>query len=106
MQVDPNFFDPATPDFLTPNAPVATVTYDLDKTATVELTVTNLKTGQVLKRITQQAVAAGTGHTIAWNGHAENGLFADAGDYRISLRATDSTSSESITRYALVRVFY
>lgn len=106
VKVDPNHFDPATPDFLTPANPVATMTYDLSKTAQVELTVTNLKTGRLLRRITQPSVAAGTARTIAWGGHTDSGLFADKGDYRLALSAMDSTGSASLTRYALVRVFY
>jgi len=101
VRVDPNFLDPSTP-----SNPVATLTYDLDKTANVELTVTNLKTGKVLRRIQQLNVALGTGKTIVWDGHAENGLFADAGDYRLALVAADSTGSASIIRYALMKVFY
>jgi len=52
------------------------------------------------------SVAPGTGHTIAWDGRAENGLFADKGDYRLTLRAIDSVGSPSINRFALVRVFH
>ena len=37
VSVDPNFFDPATPGFLTPDDPVAVVTYTLDKPADPEL---------------------------------------------------------------------
>ncbi len=106
VSVDPNFFDPSTPDFLTPANPIATVTYDLDKLANVELTVTNLNTGRVLRSIQELNVTAGTGNTIEWNGRADNGLFVDAGDYRLALQATDSNGSGSIVRYALVRVFY
>ena len=106
VTVDPNFFDPSTPSFLSPARPTAVVTYSLDKLADVELTVTNLTTGVVLRRILQTNVAAGTGRTIIWDGHAEDGLFADRGDYRLTLRAVDSTGNVSINRYALVRVFY
>jgi len=106
VRVDPNYFDPSTPDFITPDDPLAVVTYDLDKTADVELTVTNLQTGIALRRLFVPSVAPGTGHTIAWDGRAENGLFADKGDYRLTLRAIDSAGSPSINRFALVRVFH
>ena len=106
VSVDPNYFDPGTGDFLTPDAPMAVVTYDLDKTADVELTVTNLDTGVVLRRIFVPGVAAGNDHTIAWDGRADGGLFVDKGDYRLTLRAIDSVGSASINRFALVRVFY
>jgi len=106
VTVDPNYFDPSTPNFITPADPVAKVTYSLDKTAEVELTVTNLKTGRVLRRIRAVNVPAGAGRTIEWDGHTDDGLLADATDYRLALRAIDSTGSASLVRYALVRVFY
>lgn len=106
VQVNPNYFDPSTPDFLSPDAPVAVVTYNLNKTADVELTVTNLQTGAVLRRFFVPSVAPGNGHTIAWDGRAEDGLFADKGDYRLTLRAIDSAGNASINRFALVRVFH
>jgi PKD repeat protein len=106
VKVDPNYFDPSTPSFLTPDAPVAVVTFNLNKAADVELTVTNLDTGAVMRRFFVPGVAAGNGHTIAWDGRAENGLFADKGDYRLTLRAIDSTGNSSINRFALVRVFH
>ena len=106
MTVTPNFFDPSTPDFLTPASPRATVTYDLDKLADVELTVTNLQNGRVLRRVRQVNVPAGQGRTIAWDGHAEDGLFVDKGNYRLTVRATDATGNASLVRGALVRVFY
>jgi PKD repeat protein len=106
VTVDPNFFDPGTPNFLTPDAPTATVMYTLNKLANVDLTVTNLTTGIALRRIQRLNVAPGAGLTIEWDGRADNGLFVDKGDYRLSLQATDSTGSRSLVRGVLVRVFY
>lgn len=106
VSVHPNYFDPSTPSFLTPDAPTAVVTYDLDKTADVELTVTNLTTGAVLRRLFVPGVPAGDDQTIVWDGRAEDGLFADKGDYRLTLRAIGSSGSASINRFALVRVFH
>jgi PKD repeat protein len=106
VRVTPNYFDPATPTFLGPENPLAVVAFDLDRTALVELTVTNLATGQTLAQVTEAAVPAGPGHTISWDGRAAGGLYADRGDYRLTLRAIDSTGSPSIARFALVRVFY
>jgi PKD repeat protein len=106
VTVTPNVFDPSTPDFLTPAHPTATVTYDLDKLADVELTVTNLRTGRVLRRIRQGSVPAGKRHMLGWDGHAEDGLFVDKGNYRLTIRAIDATGNASLVRGALVRVFY
>lgn len=106
VTVDPNYFDPATSNFLSPSNPTAVVRYDLNKAADVELTVTNLTTGLIVRRIAQPGTGAGSGLTIAWDGRADGGLFVDKGDYRLTLRAVDSTGSASINRFALVRVFY
>jgi PKD repeat protein len=51
VSADPNFFDPATPGFLTPADPVASIEFLLSEAADVSLTVTNLETGRVLRRI-------------------------------------------------------
>ena len=106
VSVEPNYFDPATPDFLTPDSPVASVTYSLNKTADVELTVTSLTTGIAVRKIVELNVSPGSGLTISWDGRTDSGLFADKGDYRLTLRAIDSTGGVSVNRFALVRVFY
>ena len=76
------------------------------KAANVELTVTSLATASTLRRIEQLNVPAGTNQVVRWNGRADNGIFVDNGDYRLTLRATDSTGSTSLARYSLVRVYY
>ncbi|HOX01439.1 MAG TPA: PKD domain-containing protein [Candidatus Paceibacterota bacterium] len=106
VSVDPNYFDPSTPDYLTPADPTAVVTYSLSEAANVELTVTSLATASTLRRIEQLNVPAGTNQVVRWNGRADNGIFVDNGDYRLTLRATDSTGSTSLARYSLVRVYY
>lgn len=106
VTVDPNFLDPASANYLSPANPKATIRFDLDKSAEVELTVTRLENGLVLRRIRQPGVRAGANLQIQWDGRADNGIFADQGDYRLGLQATDSTGSQSLVRYALVRVFY
>jgi hypothetical protein len=106
VSVDPNYYDPATPSYVTPGRPPAVVSYTLDKQADVELTVTNLTNGRVVRRILVPNVTAGS-HQLQWDGRVDgNGLFADKGDYRLTLRAIDSTGSVSINRFALVRVFF
>lgn len=106
LSVAPNYFDPATPDCLTPADPEAVMTYTLDKMADVELVVTNLQTGVDIRTVVEPTVAPGIGLTIAWDGHADDGRFADKGDYRLTLRAVDANGGVSVARFALVRVFY
>jgi flagellar hook assembly protein FlgD len=50
-------------------------------------------------------VSAGSS-TIAWDGRADNGIFAAQGSYRLALKAVDAQGSQSIIRYVLVKVFY
>lgn len=106
VSVDPNYFDPSTPDYLTPADPTAVVTFTLSETANVELTVASLTTASTLRRISHLNMPAGTNQVVVWNGRADNGMFVDRGDYQLTLRATDSTGSTSLARYSLVRVYY
>ncbi len=106
VTVTPNFFNPATGNFVTADEPQATVSFNLNKAATVQLTVTSLKTGAVLRRINYANAPAGNGSTIVWDGRSDGGVLVAKGDYRLSLQATDSIGSASITRFALVRIFY
>lgn len=104
VKVDPNFLDPSA--VLAAGTANATVTFDLDKASTIELTVTRLANGRVLRRIIQSDVQPGAARQIVWDGRADNGLLVDKGDYRIALQATDASGSKSLVRYALIRVFY
>ncbi len=106
VSVEPNFFDPSTKQVLSPDAPTAVMTYTLDKTADVVLTVTNLETEAVIRTIVDTNVPPASGLTISWDGRADNGRFADVGDYRLTLQAVDSVGSESLLRFGLVKVFY
>ena len=58
-----------------------------------------------MRSIVQTNVAAGTG-TIEWDGRDDKGIFADKGDYRLAIKATDAAGNQSLVRYVLVRVFY
>jgi hypothetical protein len=50
---------------------------------------------------------AGSGPgVIEWDGHADNGLFADTGDYHLALKAYDAAGNQSLVRYVVVRVYY
>ncbi|MCI5066764.1 PKD domain-containing protein [bacterium] len=106
VTIEPNLFNPSTPNYITPADPVAEVSYVLDYLAAeVELSVTNLSTGRVIRRIREANVPAGN-QIIFWDGMSDSGLFADAGNYRLSLRAFDTSGGSSITRFGLVKVFH
>jgi len=104
LKADPNYFDPATGDFLTPGPATTTLSFTLSKPATVVLQVFNTTTNSLLRTISKNSGAGA--ETVAWDGRADGGLFADKGDYRLSLKAVDSAGNQSIVHYARVRVFY
>lgn len=106
LTVDPNYFDPATPTFLDRSGRVAVVSFDLDKPADVELSITSLETGRTLRVIRRRGLLPGSSRTIEWDGRADDGVYVDKGDYRLAIRATDEYGNRSLVRGTLVRVFY
>lgn len=105
VSADPNYFDPATGNFITPDKPKTKISYTLTKQASVTLQVFRTGTNALMRTVTQTNVAAGAG-TVEWDGRDSNGVFADKGDYRLSVKATDAAGNQSIVRYVLVKVFY
>lgn len=104
IAANPNYFDPGTPNFVSTESPATTVSFDISKPATVVLQAFNTTTNRLVRTVSK-AVAGGA-NTIAWDGRTDSGLFADKGDYRLSLRAVDSSGNQSIVHYVRVRVFY
>jgi PKD repeat protein len=105
VAVTPNYYDPATSDFLNPQRPNATIAFKLSKAATVRLQVLRAGTNAVLRTMERTNVAAGAS-MVTWDGRDDRGIFADKGDYRIALRAIDAAGNQSLVRYALLKVFY
>lgn len=105
ISTDPNYFDPATGNFISPENPTTRVSYTLSKQANVTLLVFRTGTNTLVRTVTQLNAPAGAG-TIEWDGRFQNGVFADKGDYRLALKATDAAGNQSIVRYVLVKVFY
>ena len=105
VSIDPNYFDPATGNFLSPQTPPARISYTLTKQSSVTLQVYRSGTNRLVRTINQTNVPAGTA-TINWDGKNQNGIFVEKGDYHLALRATDAAGNQSIVRYLLVRVFY
>lgn len=105
VTAEPNYFDPATGNFISPQAPTTRISYTLSKQATVSLLVFKSGTNRLVRSITQPNRPAGAS-AIEWNGRNDGGIFVDKGDYRLALRATDGAGNQSIVRFVLVRVFY
>jgi PKD repeat protein len=105
VAADPNYFDPGTGNFVSTGPPTTTLSFSISKPATIVLQVFNTTTNRLLRTVTKAVGTAGA-ETIAWDGRTDSGLLADKGDYRLSLRAVDSSGNQSIVHYARVRVFY
>jgi PKD repeat protein len=105
VSVSPNYFDPATGNFISPQSSTAKVTYTLSKEGRVLLQVFRTGTNRLVRTITQANVPAGAG-IIEWDGRNQNGIFVDKGDYHLALKAIDAASNQSVVRFLLVRVFY
>ncbi len=105
VAVSPPIFDPAghIDDQGTPLRSITT--FDLSKTANVELTVSNAETGQTVARRFANALPAGTA-SIEWDGKDDNGVFVAPGRYRLGVAAFDSNGYRSMRVYALQRVYY
>ncbi|HKS29789.1 MAG TPA: PKD domain-containing protein [Pyrinomonadaceae bacterium] len=105
VSAEPNYFDPATGNFISPQNPTTKISYTLSKQANVTLLVFRTGTNTLVRTITQLNAQAGAG-AIEWDGRNNGGIFVDKGDYRLALKATDAAGNQSIVRYVLVRVFY
>ena len=105
VAVSPNYFDPLTTDFLSPQKPIAKASYTLSKPATVRLQVYRVGMNLLLRTIDVPNALAGTG-SVSWDGRDDHGVFADKGDYRLALKAIDAAGNQSLVHYALMKVFY
>jgi PKD repeat protein len=105
VAANPNYFDPSTGNFISPQNPATKISYTLTKQANVSVQVFRSGSNILMRTITQPNAAAGAG-TIEWDGRDSNGIFVDKGDYRLAVKATDAAGNQSIVRYVLVRVFY
>jgi PKD repeat protein/flagellar hook assembly protein FlgD len=105
VAAEPNYFNPATGNFLTADAPTTKASFKLSRAATVSLLVFRTGTNRLVRTISKANLPAGNG-AIEWDGRNDAGIFVAKGDYRLLLRATDAAGNQSIPRPALVRVFY
>ena len=104
VTADPNYFDPATGDFINTGPPTATVSFQISEPATAVLQVFNTTTNRLVRTVSKPVTTGA--NTIEWDGRTGDGMFADKGDYRLSLRAVDDSGNQSIVHFIRVRVFY
>ncbi len=101
FSVQPTLFSPARDG----SRPIE-VRFDLDKSADIDLSVTNLATDRTVFSTRITGFTAGAGKVLSWNGLNSSGRLPDRGEYRLALTAIDGTGGTSLTRYMLIRVFY
>ena len=99
LQVRPFILDPAG------ILPVASVTFDLNGPADVELTVHDADTGALVRRRVFTGLPAGA-NILHWDGRGDDGHYAAAGRYRIGVAAIDASGYRSIRRYAVEQLYY
>lgn len=105
VSATPNYFDPSTGNFISPEKPTTKIGYTLSKPASVSVQVFRSGSNTLMRSIVLPNAASGVG-TIEWDGRDDRGIFADKGDYRLAIKATDAAGNQSLVRYVLVRVFY
>ena len=105
VTVSPNYFDPSTPDFVSPQGPAATFAFTVSKTCAVTLQVVRTDFNRLVRTIAVPSVPAGAA-TITWDGRDDKGIFVDSGSYRLALQVKDANGNSSLVRYGLVKVAY
>lgn len=77
-----------------PFTDMVTISYSLDQTSEVLITITNM-VGQVVKSFDHKTRPAGT-HTLVWDGNDENGNRLVKGIYFYTLRVGDAVSTQRL----------
>jgi hypothetical protein len=81
------------------------ISFSLNKSADVELLISNAETGVTVARRFYTHLSNGR-NTVSWDGLDDNGLYVEPGSYRIGVVAIDTTGYRSTRLYALQRVYY
>ncbi|MBL1275073.1 MAG: PKD domain-containing protein [Ectothiorhodospiraceae bacterium] len=100
----PSIFQPTQ---LTPDGSpsVSNINVELNRAGDVKLTINDTESGATVAEFDYTGQAEGT-NTITWDGRDNDGNYVAAGTYRLGISGVDSTGYQSLTVYALQRVFY
>nr|WP_320011074.1 PKD domain-containing protein [uncultured Desulfobulbus sp.] len=104
VDAEPNYFTPVYNPYAQDSDNYTSVSFELSKASTVTSCVRN-ENGVIVKTITRNNLPAGQ-NTILWDGKDFDGNLVKGGSYSISLKAIDSSSNQSLTRYATVYIHY
>ncbi|WP_189611457.1 FlgD immunoglobulin-like domain containing protein [Saccharospirillum salsuginis] len=90
----------------TPEGPaVSRITVNLNRAGRVRLVINDAESGQDVAEFEYVDLSAGD-NTLTWDGRDNDGHFVAPGTYRLGVTGLDDNGYESITVYALQRVYY
>jgi PKD repeat protein len=105
LVVEPSIYNPTGNEDEQGTNNRSRITFSLNKTADVELLISNAETGVAVARRYHSNLSSGS-NTVTWDGLDDNGLYVEPGRYRIGIVAIDATGYRSMRLYALQRVYY
>jgi len=104
VSADPNYFNPVYNPYGSKPAQYTIVSFNLSEQANVDCRITNDE-GVLVRTITKNDLPAGA-NNIIWDGKDMAGKLVKDGSYKITLTAIDSNGNRSMSRSALVVVYY
>jgi len=104
VSAEPNYFSPAYNPYGLMPTQKTTVSFSLSKVSSVEVNIAN--SDGILVRTMDKANLPPGANSIIWDGKDMSGNLVRDGSYRITLTAVDSTGNRSLSRSALVMVYY
>jgi len=104
VEAEPNYFCPAYNPYASTESNYTVVSFNLSKTANVEVKIKNFD-GITVKSFNKSGLPAGA-NTIIWDGKDFDGNLVKEGSYSISLTAIDNDGNRSLPRYAAIIIHY
>ncbi|MBX2809167.1 MAG: PKD domain-containing protein [Cellvibrionaceae bacterium] len=108
VTASPSIFQP-TQQTVDGSPSVSRINVELNRAGDVKLTINDTDSGATVAEFDYTGLDAGT-NTITWDGRNNDGNYVAPGTYRLGIsgieRGVDSTGYQSLTVYALQRVFY
>ena len=104
VQAEPNFFSPAYNPYGSTEPNYTAVSFNLSKSANVEVKVKN-SDGFAVRSFNKSGCPAGA-NTIIWDGKDFDDKLVKDGSYSISLTAIDNDGNRSLPRYAAIIIHY
>ena len=104
VSASPSIFQP-TQQTTDGSLGVSSIDVELNSAGDVKLIINDTETGSTVAEFDYTGLDAGT-NTITWDGRNNDGNYVAPGTYRLGVSGIDSTGYQSLTVYALQRVFY